>query len=404
MTSGSWRLVVCGITHTTSTLEQREPLQLAREEMASANAAFGNLSRVMESLIVSTCNRVEFYFVTARENDPFEVVAEFYKNFKGINLTACRDLFRSRKGAHAASQLFHVAAGMDSMVLGENQILGQLKEAYGSACAVKSTGKLVHRLFHQAFRIGKQVRSDTEMGKGICSVSSAAMDLLKTRIQDIVDPEILFIGSNRMITLAADNLSRRDDAKFTFANRTPEKAVVLAEKYRSEGHGLDSLTDLIAKADVVVSCTSATEPVITHRMVEDAMAARGDRRLTVVDLAIPRDVDFGKVDHELVNVNDLDDIKAFVADQQAKRELALPQAEQIIESKLSEFTYWMQHVMQEPIYNGQSNTIEAIRAEELASILDRLTPELQSELNQVTRKMVNRVIQVTSRSVADHSE
>jgi glutamyl-tRNA reductase len=214
---------MCGVSHKTSSLEERESLQLSGEEMAKANAIFGSLSRVMESVIVATCNRIEFYFVTARGEDPFDVVAEFYREFKGEDISRYQELFLTRKGTHAVDHLFQVAAGIDSMVLGENQILGQVKDAYSSACAVKSVGKVLHRLFHQAFRVGKQVRSDTEMGKGACSVSSAAVEMLRSKTKDIDRPSILFIGINQMIGLAAGKLMSAHHSRLYFANRTVEK-------------------------------------------------------------------------------------------------------------------------------------------------------------------------------------
>ncbi|MBD3256915.1 glutamyl-tRNA reductase [candidate division GN15 bacterium] len=404
MSSGNWRLVSVGITHKKSSLEEREKLQISREDMAHANAAFGARTEVLESLIVSTCNRVEFYFTCRRSLDPLEIVADFYQHERAIDIHPLHDHFTLRKGSHVADHLFRVAAGIESMVIGENQIMGQLKDAYSSACGVKTAGKVIHRLFHQAFRIGKLVRSSTELGKGACSVSSAAMEMLRSKMGEVDNPSVLFIGVNRMVQLAASNLAKLEHSRFTFANRTPEVAKDFAKTYEATGHGLDELPELIANCDVLVSCTSAKVPVVSRTMIDEALATSDRERLIVVDLAIPRDVQYPKSANPRVDVNDLEEIKAFVADQQHRREAAIPQAEHIIEQKLGEFSYWLDQVMHEPLYNDQGDQIEALRQKELSELSGKLSPELQEQLENVTRRLVSRVAQLAGQAPAKRME
>lgn len=404
MTAGGWRLVVCGTSHKISSLEEREPLQLGTEEIPKANALFGGMPEVMESAIVSTCNRVEFYFVTAREREPLDTVEDFYRDFNGLEVSAVRHLFQTKKGRHAADNLFRVAAGIDSMVVGENQILGQVKDAYSSACAVKSAGKVIHRLFHQAFRVGKHVRSETEVGRGACSVSSAALEMLAEVLDPLDTPTVLFVGVNQMTSLAAKRLRQAEGHRLLFANRTAEKAVEFAAGFDADGFGLDRLPELIAQADVVMTCTSSPAPIITQPIMTDALKRRRNNRLVVVDMAIPRDVDIPKDWDPSVEVKDLEDIKRFVDRRQHQRELAIPQAEEIIERRLDEFDYWYGHVLHEPIYNGRANTIDTIREEELAPILEKLPSGLRNEINQATRRIVDRVVKFTNRSAARRSE
>ncbi|UCG52895.1 MAG: glutamyl-tRNA reductase [Candidatus Latescibacterota bacterium] len=404
MKTNSWKLVVCGITHKTSSLEQRETLQLGHEEMPRANAVFSSLPRVLESVIVSTCNRVEFYFVTGRQNDAIEIVAEFYQKLKGLDIQPYKELFLKRRGRHTADHLFRVAAGIDSMVLGENEILGQVREAYSSACAVKAAGKVVHRLFHQAFRVGKQVRTDTKIGKGACSVSTAAVDMIEDTLGSLERPVVLFVGINHMIDLAAGRLARTDNCRLMFANRTTDKAVEYAARFGSEGFGLERLPELMTKADVIVSCTSSPEPIVTRGMMTEVIASRSGRRLVIVDMAIPRDVDIPKNSDPSVQVFDLEDIKRFVKDRQQQRELAIPQVEDIIERRLDEFDYWYEHVLHEPLYNGRYGEVETLCQEELAPILDKLPPELRDELSQATRRIVDRVNRIVKRTDNQRSE
>ncbi|UCC78622.1 MAG: hypothetical protein JSW64_10095, partial [Candidatus Zixiibacteriota bacterium] len=204
----NWHLTLCGINHKNSTSEDRGGIQIGNDEIAEAQALFASMPGVIESTILSTCNRIEFYFVREKDNDSFELIQAFYKQFKNLDISNLCEKFYIKKGKHVAEHLFRVSAGMDSMVLGENEILGQVKAAYSSACAVKAAGRVIHRMFHQAFRTGKQVRADTEMGKGACSVSTAAVALVKTKIDISARPDILFIGFNKMIGLAASAFAK----------------------------------------------------------------------------------------------------------------------------------------------------------------------------------------------------
>ncbi|MEW5992973.1 MAG: glutamyl-tRNA reductase [Candidatus Zixiibacteriota bacterium] len=392
MATANWYLVVSGISHKTSTLKQREPLQISREELPEANAVFRALPGILESTIVATCNRIEFYCVVKGDYEPFQVVRTFYQDFKGVDIAGLRSQFYMRRDKHVAHHLFGVAAGLDSMVLGENQILGQVKQAYSSACAVKAAGKVIHRLFHQAFRVGKQVRTDTEMGKGACSVSSAAVELLKEKLDGVEAPLVLFVGLNQMIALAASQLNKWDGARFMFANRTPEKAVSFAAKYGATGHSLADLPQLLAGADVVISCTSANTPVITHVMLDELTNAHPDKRLTIMDMAIPRDVEYNNGAHPSIMLYDLEDVRSFTRQQQAKRELAVPEAQAIIERKLDEFLYWFDHVRHEPLYNELEDSFEEVRRVEMDALLEKLEPELRKKVNSATRRLVDRLL------------
>jgi len=398
MSPGNWRLAVCGINHKTSSLEQREPLQIGHDEIARATAVFGDLNGILESVIVSTCNRIEFYFIARKNDEPFERIRSFYKKFNNIDIADLEKCFYTKNNKHTVAHLFNVASGIDSMVLGENQVLSQLKDAYSSACAVKTTGKIIHRMFHQAFRVGKLVRSETEMGKGACSVSSAAVEFLKYKIVKMENPSILFIGINQMIGLAASKICKLKHDKFVFANRTPENAVELANRYNSTCFPLDKLQSLIESADLIITCTSSKEPIITKKMIDKFILNKPEKRLTIMDIAVPRDVEIGKDYNSAVEVFDLEDIKQHVKKHQQKRELAIPQAQEIIDRKLSEFKYWFDHVKHEPIYNGLGDAFEKIRQQEVLNILEKLPPDLQDEVNRATRRMVKKLLQVKMRN------
>lgn len=399
MGPGNWNLIICGINHKTSSLKQREPLQISRNEIARANAMFGSLPGVIESAIVSTCNRIEFYFTADKREQPFELIKIFYKNFSELDISDLKDLFYVRKNKHAASHLLDVASGIDSMVIGENQILGQVKEAYSSACAVKTAGKVIHRLFHQAFRVGKQVRTDTEMGTGACSVSSAAIELLESKINGLNKPSILIIGVNQMTALAAKGIARLELGKLYFANRTVAKARALGLKYDAQGFGLDEIPGLLLKSDIVISCTGADEPIISKNTIDEYLKSTSGKKLIMLDLAIPRDIELSKNYNPDIELYDLEDIKSHVEEHRQKRELAIPQAREIIDRKLSEFMYWFEHIRYEPLYNGLKDTFETIRREELTDVIEKLPSELRDELERKTRNIIDKILQLKARTL-----
>ncbi len=398
MGPGNWNLYITGISHQTSTLEQREPLQINRNDMARANATFSDLAGVKESSVLSTCNRVEFYFTVNKREVPFELIKTFYENFNGLDISEMENLFYIRKNKHTAAHMLNVASGMDSMVIGENQILGQLKDAYSSACAVKSAGKVLHHLYHQAFRVGKQVRTDTEMGKGSCSVSSAAIELLEDKVKNLSSPNVLFIGINQMISLATKGVFRLDHGDLYYVNRTVEKAKTFAAAYSAEGYGLESIPKLLAKSDIVISCTGSEKAIITGDMLDKYLESNPNRKLILVDLAIPRDIDMAKDFDPAIELYDLEDIKEHVEEHRQKRELAIPQAQEIIDRKLSEFTYWFEHLRYEPLYNGLGETFESIRQNELSGVMSRLSPEVKEEIERATRSMVDKLLQLKVRT------
>lgn len=360
MNSGKWTLSACGISHKSSSLEERERFQLTADEVPRANALILGLRDVHECVVVSTCNRIEFYVVSQPSCDPFEVVAACYQRLRGGDVAPRRELFRTREGRAAADHLFHVTAGLDSMVLGENQILGQVKDAYGSACAVGSAGKVLHRLFHQAFRIGKQVRTDTEIGRGACSVSSAAMDMLAPTLDSIERPTVLLIGVNKMTRIAATRLARRGDCRLLFVNRTPQKAKQLAAGFASEGYGLDQLPQLLAEANVTICCTSSPDPIVTTATLSGAQApGQLSPRRVIMDLAVPRDVDIPKDWSPSVEVFDLEDVRRFVEKRQHERELEIPTAEGMIEHRLEDFARWCRRVVDAPVIGGGTAHVQS---------------------------------------------
>ncbi len=393
-----WRLFVCGFNHGTCTTEQREPLQIGREDFAAAHADFAYLPGVMEAVIVSTCNRIEFYVVADRSTEPFDYVKTFYEKARGLDITKMKGRSYAFRGKHAARHLFRVTSGVDSMVLGENQITTQMREAYSSACQVKSAGKITHRLLHQALRVGKRVRTDTAMGKGACSVSSAAIEMLREGMDASARPNIMFVGANRMIQLAASNWSHLHHGEFLFVNRTEANAVELAARFDSKGYGLNRLPELLPRADIVVTCTGSPEPIISADRLTSFSVNYSDRNLLVMDLAVPRDVEVPASLPDNVTIHGLDDVERFVRDRQAERKAAIPEAERIIERRLDEFAYWYDHVRHEFAYNGLNELFRDIYQQDMGQVLDKLSPQDRALVDESAGRLIKRLAQMKYRA------
>jgi len=396
--TGHARLVLVGINYKTSSLEEREPLQFEREELPRVDDLLISTAGVMEAVSICTCNRIEFYLVLRDTVSVFGVVAEMYRKFRDVDVSVLREKFYERTEAHAARHMLRVAAGLDSMVLGETQIFGQIKEGYSLACSVKSAGKILHRLFHQAFRTGKRVREQTTIGRSAVSVGGVAARVARERLSENPNPAILFVGANEMISLAAEHLRKAGYHRFVFANRTLEHAGKLADAFGGESFSLDDLGRRIGSADAVVVCTGAATPVVTRAMIEKAFAAVPDgKQLLIMDLGVPRDVQEEVGELAGVSLLDLDDLHQELNSGLAERATAIGPAEEIVEATLSQFLYWYEAVRLEPIYNGLGEAFEKIRAEELAGIGDECSPECREAVDRFSIRLMRRLLQAACR-------
>jgi glutamyl-tRNA reductase len=218
-------------------------------------------------------------------------------------------------------------------------------------------------------------------------------------LETIDNPRFLMIGLNQMITLAVSRLKRRGYDRFLFANRTKQTAVDFASEHNAEGYGLDELPALLARADVVITCTASPHPIITDDTINDMVTRESGRHLVIADMAVPRDVEFKK-EHPGIVCYNLDDVKAHAESSRSSREEAVPDAEGLIERKLEQFMYWFNHVRHEPIYNGLAKTFEQIRHDELKRVMENLPPESRHTVDRATRRIVERIMQIKIRAAA----
>ncbi|MFH0764980.1 MAG: glutamyl-tRNA reductase [Calditrichota bacterium] len=337
-------LSCCGITHRTSSLEDRESFQIARSDLARAVDEYRRSSGAVEAALISTCNRIEFYRADQDKTDIRESVETFYDNRGCEFISRLKDITLVRQGSSSARHLFKVAAGLDSALLGETQILGQVKEAYSAACSVNAAGKILHKLFHHAFQVAKRVRTETELGTGAQSLAGAAAQALRYKFGvEGKGLQVLVIGVNKTTELLLARL-HSEGAEVTVANRTLYNADKIAKPYGFRIAPLEEIPHLLAQTQVVFSATSAPGYIIRQA---DLRAIKLEKSLYLIDLAVPRDIDPATSQLKGVILLDLDDLKRYLETLNAGRSAELPIALELIEEQVAAFEQWRRQTSDE---------------------------------------------------------
>ena len=337
-------VVLVGISHKTAPVELRERLAVPGGRLGAALNELMGLRHVREAVVLSTCNRLEVYArpTSTRDAAVSDLRKFFLRLYDHPNLPGS---LYERRSLEAVRHLFRVAAGLDSMVLGETDILGQVKSAYRAAKENRTTGKITNVLFQRALFVGKQVRSATTISEGGTSVGNVAVQLAERIFGPLRDHRVVVVGAGDMAETMVRHLLSQKAGRLVVLNRTREKADDLARLMNGEGGPLDRLPDELGRADVVI-CSAATDrPIVTPAMVERAMAARRGRSLYLIDIAVPRNVD-GKVnDLDNVYLYDIDDFQAVVDETLGRRRAAMDSADGLVERMADDFATWMRDVL-----------------------------------------------------------
>ena len=300
------RLQVVGLSHRTAPIELRESVDFARDGLGRALKALSERAICREMVVLSTCNRAEVYAAT-ESDEATARLARFFSEYHQLDHSGLADHLYTLSGGEAAHHLFRVAAGLDSLVVGEPQILGQVKTAYTTASDLQLTGPLLNRLFHSSFAVGKRVRTDTGLGEGAVSVSYAAIALAKKIFGKLSGLNVLILGAGEMAKLTAIHLKAQHVRQMTIVSRTLATAQGLAARLEATAVPWTDLDQALAHADIVVTATGATEPVLPRARVEEVMRSRRHRPLFVIDIAVPRDVDPAVENLEQVFLYNIDD-------------------------------------------------------------------------------------------------
>ena len=354
-----------GLNHTTAPVDLRGRFSFTPEQLApTLRALRERLNTASEVAIVSTCNRTELY-VGARP----ELVApavDWFAGVGGVAPTTLRDHSYVLEGGSAARHAFRVASGLDSMVLGEPQILGQLKQAVREAENAGTLGTTLHQMFQRTFAVAKEVRSSTEIGSHSISMAAAAVRLASQLFEDLRETTMLFVGAGEMIELVATHFAARNPRAMAVANRTLERGEKLAGRFGAEALRLSDLPSRLAEFDAIVSCTASTLPIIGLGAVERAIKARKHRPMFMVDLAVPRDIEPEVARLSDVYLYTVDDLSALVQTAGEKRQAAVEQAEAIIETGVQSFVHWLGQRESVPLIQALQSQADDWRAAEIA--------------------------------------
>ena len=389
------QLFLLGINHHTAPVSLRERLDFSKRDLSETLAALSTRPACSEAVVLSTCNRVELY---VRCDNPSHARAEltnFLSDFHGVDPAALTPHLYGLASNEAAQHLFRVAAGLDSLVVGEPQILGQVKEAYTTASELGCTGSLLNKLFHCSFAAGKRVRSETELGEGAVSVSYAAVALARKIFGSLTEHDVLLVGAGEMSELTAVHLRAQQVRRIVVTNRTAALADALAGKIGGEALPWSEIQQVLATTDVVVSATGSPEPIITRSQVEAVMRARRNRPLFIMDIAVPRDVEASAGTIEQVFLYNIDDLQAIVSENLARRSAQIKQAEVIVAEEVSGFMTWLRSRRAVPTVVALRQRFEMIRQAELKRLepkLASLAPGDRARVEDVTRLIVEKLL------------
>ncbi len=332
-------LLSVGTSHQTAPLEIRERLAFPREDYARRIAELRALPAVEEALVVSTCNRTEIYGIVLPE-DP-ECIRRWLQETAGLDDGQAERYIYSHKDAFAVEHLFNVASGLDSLVLGEPQIVGQLKDAWQQAVEAGGAGKLIDRLFQHAFSTGKAVRHRTGISEHPVSVAYITMVLARQIFGDLVSKHVLLVGAGEMIQLCGRHLYEQGVAGLMIANRSLERAEQLATEFGASAHALEDLDEVLPRADILVTSTASTQPIIDRAVVKRALRKRRRQPMFLVDIAVPRDIAPDVADLDDVYLYTIDDLQQVADENIAERNRAAEAAGGMVQKSVEEFMRWL---------------------------------------------------------------
>ncbi len=388
------RLLAVGISHRTAPVELRESVDFSRAGLESALTAFAARGMGAEAVVLATCNRAEIYALS--ESDAAaDAIMNFFSEYHAIDASRIAEHLYTHRGPDVARHLFRVAAGLDSLVVGEPQILGQVKAAYATASDLHFTGAVTHRLFHSAFAVGKRVRSETGLGEGAVSVSYAAIELAKKIFGSLSGLNVLILGAGEMAELTGVHLRAQHVKQITIASRTFASAEQLAQQLGGRAVQWREVASALAAADIAVTATGATDPVLTKTAVDDAMRSRRNRPLFVIDIAVPRDVEPAVGDLEQVFLYHMDDLQVIVQENLARRSTELASAEAIVNEEVARFVTWLHSREITPTIVALRQRFEQIRQSELRRLEPKmagLPPEARARVEEITRLLVEKLL------------
>ena len=403
--------IIClGINHRTAPASLRERLSYNESKLKAmlARSSHGEREAVTpfsELGVLSTCNRVELYAV-ASQPDAHDLVGLLAET-SGVSDKDLEGHTYDYQDSEAADHLFRVASGLDSLVLGEPQILGQVSEAHTLALRVGASGLILSRLFQAAIHAGKRARSETAISSKPATVSSVAVHLIASQVRQLEGSQVLVIGAGEMAELAVEALRKRTVGGITVINRTVERAAALASRWGARSRSFEALEQELERADVVISSTAAPHPILNEGTVRSAMAHRPARPLIVMDIAFPRDVEEAVGQVPGVHLYDLDKLEQGASRTAEEQISQVPQVERIIGEEMERFQEWLTTLEVRPVIRAMREQAEAIRQREIRRTLrhlDELSVDGAQEIESLTKSLVNKLLHEPTVRLKQHSQ
>ncbi|MBI5026046.1 MAG: glutamyl-tRNA reductase [Nitrospirae bacterium] len=400
-------ILVIGLNHKTADVEVREKLAFEGPKLAEATSALKSFPEVQESLIISTCNRVEICANVRELESGVERVKTFLSNFHDIPRDALDKGLYVYSGREALCHIFKVASSLDSMVVGEPQILGQFKEAFDFALKNRSTGVLLNRLMKKAISVAKRVRTETRIAENAVSISFAAVELAKKIFEDLSEKTFMLLGAGEMAELAARHLINSGVKNVLVANRTYERAVGLAKEFGGSPVHFDEFPAMMAHTDILICSTGARHYVLAKEQMHKVMKDRKNRPIFIIDISVPRNIDPGINDLDNVYLYDIDDLQGVVTANILERNKEAEKAESIVESEVETFLKWQASLDALPAVVALREMAEAIKNEELERLINKL-PELgekeRKAIEYMASSIVNKLIHPPTAALKEDSE
>lgn len=384
-----------GFNYKSAPVEIREKLTFSEHDVDNAMLLLNTQKSILENVIVSTCNRTEIYAVVDQVHTGRYYIKQFLADWFQLDKSEFSSYLRIVESDSAIEHLFKVAAGLDSMVLGETQILGQVKQAFLTAQRMKTTGTILNELFKQAITFAKKAHSNTSIGEHAVSISYAAVELAKKIFGDLQNKHIVIFGAGKMGELAVKNLHGSGATKITMINRTFEKAVELAGKFGARAEHSENLVEVMQDADILISSTGSDSIVITKDMFEPIQKKRKGSPLFLVDIAVPRDIDPAISKFDSIFLYDIDDLQDIVDQNLDSRKQAAETIEIMVEAEIVQFQDWLQTLGVVPVISALRQKALAIQAETMESIerkMPNLTVREKKVLNKHTKSIVNQLL------------
>jgi glutamyl-tRNA reductase len=386
-------LVLVGISHRTAPVELRERIDFQARGLEASLRALAARGAVREAVVLSTCNRAELYGVSDEVDQGRSAFVDFITEFHNVDRQSLQPHVYQIADLDVARHLFRVAAGLDSLVVGEPQILGQVKEAHSVAGATHVVGPFLNRLFHSSFAVGKRVRTETGLGSGAVSVSFAAVSLAKKIFGDLKGRTVLVVGAGEMGKLTAIHMKSQGVHQVTIVSRTMAHAARTAEAIGGASAApWEELDTLMGNADIVITATGAVSPILTKAHIESVMRPRRNRPLFLIDIAMPRDVEPAAGEIEQVFLYNIDDLQATVRENLARRASEVARAEVIVGEEVDKFGSWLRSRGAIPTVVALRQRFDAVRRSEVDRLASTLPPEVRERVDDITRLVVEKLL------------